>query len=345
MLFRMFLGMSTQRLAIACLILVAGVALLVWQIQSVGPALIGRSLSQVGWGFLVILALSFARFVLRALAWTTLMGERVPLKSVIAATMAGDGIGNLTPLSLLLGEPTKALYLRDRVPVARAFPALAAENFFYSVSVAIFIVLGTIAMLLTFTLEHRVRNAGIVSLALMLTLLAGALWIGWRRPAMLSTIVGRVPIPFARKILDRVQRFESTTYGFLRGSRAGPSTALPSTALRAGSPIGVVVACETAFHVVSFAESYYTLWLITGQSAPLEAFVLDTFNRVVNIVFRVIPMKLGVDEGVTAIVARAVGFSSAVGVTIALVRKGRMFVWAVVGVILAARNRARSSGV
>jgi hypothetical protein len=333
MLFRMFLGMSTRRFAIACLVLIAGVALLVWQIQSVGPALIMRSLSQVGWGFLIILALSFARFALRALAWTTLMGERVPLSSAIAATMAGDGIGNLTPLSLLLGEPTKALYLRDRVPMARAFPALAAENFFYSVSVAIFIVLGTIAMLLTFRVPPEVRSAGILSLALMLTLLAGALWIGWRRPAMLSAIVSRVPIPFARRILDRVQRFESTAYGFLRG---------PSTS---STPLTVVVACETAFHVVSFAESYYTLWLITGQSEPLAAFVLDTFNRVVNIVFRVIPLKLGVDEWSTAIVAPAVGFPSVVGVTIALIRKGRMFVWAVVGVVLAARNRARSPGV
>ncbi len=330
MLFRMFLGMSARRLAIACLVLIAGISLLVWQIHSVGPAVILRGLSQVGWGFLIILALSFARFALRSLAWTTLMGERVPLASAIAATMAGDGIGNLTPLSLLLGEPTKALYLRDRVPISRTFPALAAENFFYSVSVAIFIVLGTVAMLQTFLVPADVRTAGILSLALMLTLLAGALWIGWRRPAMLSAIVARVPIPGARRILDRVQRFESTTYGFLQSTNR---------------PLGVVVACETAFHFVSFAESYYTLWLITGQSAPLAAFVLDTFNRVVNIVFRVIPLKMGVDEWSTEIIAPAVGFPSGVGVTMALVRKGRMLVWAVVGVVLAARNRASSSRV
>ncbi len=333
--------LNAQRAAIASGLLAAGVALLIWQVRSAGTGAIVESLSQVGWGFLVILLLSLVRFGLRSFAWIALMGEPIPLSTVIAATMAGDGIGNLTPLSLLLGEPTKALYLRDRVPGSRSFPALAAENFFYSVSVAIFIVIGTIAMLESFAVPPDLRLAGMLSLALMVALLAGALWIGWRRPAMLSGIVARIPLPLARRVLERVQQFESTTYGFLR---------------RNDRSIGVVVLCELAFHIVSFAESYYTLRLLTGQSQPLAAFVLDTFNRIVNIVFRAMPLKMGVDEWITAIVAPAVGSSNAVGVTIALVRKGRMFAWAVVGVVLALRkglrvrdvingNHARSSSV
>src|SRR5439155_18841678 len=103
-------------------------------------------LSRVGWGFLVILGLSFIRFALRSFAWTTIVGERVSLAGAIAATISGDAIGNLTPLSLIVSEPAKSMYLRDEVPVARSFAALTAENFFYSVSVALFIVLGTGAL-------------------------------------------------------------------------------------------------------------------------------------------------------------------------------------------------------
>jgi hypothetical protein len=326
MLFGMLSRTSARRAALAAVVLVAAVALLVWQIRSVGLDQISSSLTQVGWGFAVILALSFVRFALRAFVWTTLMGGGVPLSSAIAATMAGDGVGNLTPLSLLLGEPTKALYLRNHVPPSRSFPALAAENFFYSVSVAIFIVIGTIAMLEVFDVAPGMQMAGVVSVALMLSILAGALWITWRRPAMVSGIIARIPIASAQKLLSRVERLEASTYEFVRST---------------GRPIGIVIACEIAFHVVSFAESYYTLWLITGRSAPVEAFVLDTFNRIVNVLFRFVPMKTGIDEYSTAIVAPAVGFSAAIGVTIALIRKGRMFVWAVVGVVLALRNGLR----
>src|SRR6185436_15463906 len=57
----------------------AGAALLVWQIRSVGLDQIADLLGRVRFGFLGILALSLARFTLRSFAWVTLIGEPVPL--------------------------------------------------------------------------------------------------------------------------------------------------------------------------------------------------------------------------------------------------------------------------
>ena len=314
---------GARRAAVGIATSVLGCGLLVWQVRTVGVQTIRDGLAQVGWGFLVILALSFVRFGLRTLAWTTLIGEPVSLASAVAATLSGDALGNLTPLSLIVGEPAKALYLRDRVPVSRSFAALTAENFFYSVSVAVFIVLGTITLLDAFAVPFDVRVAGLLALALMAVVLSAALWIVWRKPALVSAVLGRVPAPKLGALVERVRDFEIRTYAFVRQTHGRP---------------GVVLACETGFHVVSFAEAYYTVWLITGRSAPLAAFVLDTFNRIVNIVFRAVPFKVGVDEVSTSKVAEVVGFASGAGVTLALVRKGRMLVWAAVGVALAVRR-------
>jgi glycosyltransferase 2 family protein len=312
-----------QRIAIGVVVSIAGISLLVWQVRSAGPAAIKASLLQVGWGFLAILAVSFLRFTLRSLAWTTLMDAPRTLSAAVAATLAGDAIGNVTPLSLLVSEPAKSMYLRDRLPASRSFSALTAENFFYTISVALFIVLGTGAMLQAFDLREELRLAGLIALTLMISVLVGALWIGWRQPALLSALVERLPTRTAAGLIDRVRRFEATTYGVLRHSA------------RPGRVLAIVVACEALFHVLSFAEAYFTIWLITGRSEPLAAFVLDTFNRVVNVVFRAVPMRVGVDEASTALVAPAVGLDPAVGVTIALVRKGRMLVWAGIGIALA----------
>ena len=105
--------------------------------------------------------------------------------------------------------------------------------------------------------------------------------------------------------------------------------------------LGVVVACEAAFHVLSFAESWITLWLLTGASLPLEAFVLDTFSRVSNIVFRVVPLRLGVDQVGSDVVAQAIGLLAGIGTTLSLVRTGRVLVWAVVGMALLLRRGMR----
>jgi hypothetical protein len=317
---------AKRRVVVGALVSILGLVLLIWQVKQAHPDQITAALAQVGWGFLAILAVSFVRFSLRAVAWTTLLGGHLSLTGAIGATIAGDAIGNLTPLSLLISEPTKALYLRDEAPVSRSLAALTAENFFYSLSVAMFIILGTIAMLEAFAVPPELRLAGLVSLGLMAVVVAGASWLAWRSPALVSATLGRLPFPMLRGMAERVRSFETTTYAFARQSPAR---------------LAGVAACETAFHVLSFVESYYTIWLITGRSAPLAAFVLDTFNRIVNVVFRAMPLRIGVDESSTAIVAPAVGFTSALGVAIALVRKGRMLVWAAVGIALSVRKGIR----
>ena len=301
-----------------------GAALLVWQVQQVGLGNIRDSLARVGWGFLVILALSFLRFALRSIAWTTIIGGRVSIWAAIAATISGDAIGNITPLSLIVSEPAKSMYLRDDVPAARSFPALTAENFFYSVSVALFIVLGIVALLAGFVVDDaQVRRAALLALALMAAVLVAALWIAWTKPALASAGLNRVPVLKLDGLVARVRDLEEKAYGFSKQTHGR---------------LGAVIACELAFHVLSFAESYYTLWLITGVSAPVAAFVLDTFNRIINVVFRWLPGRVGVDEYGTRRLAPVVGFSPVVGVTLALIRKGRLLVWAAIGLALMARR-------
>jgi hypothetical protein len=255
------------------------------------------------------------------------MDEPVALSRVVAATITGDAIGNVTPLSLLVSEPAKALYLGRGVSASRALAALAAETFFYSTTIAVFIIAGCVAMLATFDVPDAVRWAGLVSLGAMVAALVAALWVVWREPALASAVLARVPVLHLAPLVEKVRGFEATTYGFVRKSP---------------DRIRVVFATEIAFHVVSFAESFLTLWLLTGRALPLEAFILDAVNRIVNIVFRVVPFKMGVDELGAGFVSQAIGLGPALGVTMALVRKGRLLAWAAVGFGLLASRGATS---
>lgn len=316
-----------SRTAVTAVASIAGIALLVWQVRTVGLDTIRADLAAVGWGFLAILVLSLLRFVLRSVAWTTLIGERVPVSRALAASIGGDALGNITPLSLLVSEPAKALYVGGRVPTAHALAALAAENFFYSVSVAIYIVLGTAALLLVFPVEATLQWAGVMALGGMAAILAAAAWLAWQKPSVASAILSRVPVARLEAIVERVRDFEVRTYGSV-GQQAGR--------------LNVVIACEATFHLLSFTEAWLTLWLLTGTSLPIEAFVLDTFSRVSNIVFRLIPFRLGVDQFGSDLVARAIGLRGGIGTTMSLVRTGRVLVWAIVGVALLLRRGIQS---
>lgn len=319
----------------AVLLTVVGLALLVWQVRLVGLAHIGDGFRAVGWGgFAVILLLSLFRFTARSLAWTTLMGHRVPLRTATAATISGDALGNLSFLSLLVSEPAKALYVTRHAPAAEAFAALTAENFFYSVSVASVILGGTITLLATFVLPDAFRVVVWLSLAVMGGILAMAVWLARARPALtvwaraaLNTL-GRlwfVPTPGPRtgRLLDKLQGLETQTY-----------SALSASPWR----LGVVLACEVAFHIASITEAWFTLTLLQGSATLLNAFLLDTVNRLINVVFRAVPLRVGVDEVTTSGFAEMLGLGSPSGLTLALVRKARMLVWAGVGLALLGRR-------
>ena len=254
----------------------------------------------------------------------TLAGPGVSFRRALAATISGDALGNLTPLSLIVSEPAKAMYLAGPAGAARALAALTAENFFYTVSVAIYIMLGTAAMLEAFALPDAVARAGIAALVMMAVVLAAAGWLAWQRPVGRERLARRgCPIARLRHVADRVRDFEIQTYGSVGGH---------------ASQIASLAFWETLFHLLSFLEAWLTLWLLTGTSLPLEAFVLDTFQRVANIIFKVIPFGLGVTQVGSEIVAQATGVRPAVGVTMALIVTARRIVWAIIGGALLLRR-------
>jgi hypothetical protein len=319
--------LSSRRPSVTGVLLaVAGLALLVWQVRLVGLDHIADGFRAVGWkGFIAILLLSLFRFTARSLAWITLMTRPVPLRSATAATISGDALGNLSFLSLLVSEPAKAFYVTRHAPAAEAFAALTAENFFYSVSVAAVILGGTITLLATFVLPDAFRFMVWLSLAVMGGVLAMAIWLAHQRPAVISWVRKALRGRFSRP-LDKLQALETQTYSALSTSPAR---------------LGAVLACEVAFHAASITEAWLTLTLLQGSATFFNAFLLDTVNRLINVVFRAVPMRVGVDEVTTSGFAEMLGLGSASGLTLALVRKARMLFWAVIGLALLGRRAIR----
>jgi hypothetical protein len=97
----------------------------------------------------------------------------------------------------------------------------------------------------------------------------------------------------------------------------------------------------TVFHILSFLELWLTIWLITGESHAAAAFILDTVGRLTNVLFKMIPLQLGVLQIGSELVARAIGLAPGVGVTVSLVRTVRVMAWSIVGLGLLVRRGAR----
>jgi len=308
-----------------------GLVLFAWFVSKVGLGEIWSGLAQVGWGLVAIIALAGLRFAMRATAWTLCLEppHRLPFRAAFAAVVAGDAIGNLTPLGIFASEPAKAAFVRDRVPLGAALTALAIENIFYILSVAAMIGLSTVALVLEFSLPPAVQHAAWVSLVAIAGGFVGSALLLWKQPALVTQALSRV-IPRGSRLQDRVGQLhdlEEQIYTF---------------AVRRREVLAPLVAAEAMFHVLGVMEVQLTWWLIQGAPpALMTAFIFEGANRLVQVVFKFVPFRTGVDELTTGSFTEMLGFGAALGTTMAIVRKIRTIAWVLVGTSLLIRKSLR----
>jgi hypothetical protein len=308
---------------IAVVATIAGIVLFIYTLQASGPHEILRQLRQIGLGFLVVLALSAIRMAVRARAWSLCVEdtERFTFGQAFKAYVTGDAVGNVLPLGPLASEGTKALLIRRNIATSAAFSSVVLENIFYSISVAIMVMVGTLA----FLFGYRPTNA-----ALTITLSLGAVavvsvvavwWLLRSEPRFLGRFLKHEAV---RDAEDRVFRFAAT-----RKER-----------------IGQILLLQFAFHVAAVLEIYFLLRILTGHTERtlLMALILGTVERLIMIAFKFVPLRLGVDHAGSGGIADVLGMGSAVGVTIATVRTARNLFWAALGLALLARSTRKKEG-
>jgi hypothetical protein len=325
-------GRSKKFTPVGIIFAVLGLLLFAYFVKKAGVAEIVEGIRRLGAGFLLVLVISGIRPVVRTLAWTRCLEgpHHLRFRDAFRAYLVGDAMGTLLPLGIIVSEPAKAALVRERVPLVVGLSALAIENIFYSLSVVLFIFCGTAALLLSFQLPKPLRIASIGALVVTLGVIPLAYFVirkQWKfLSGALEYLYGR---GLGRRLFEtrreRVRSLEDRVYGFYTRNQ---SRFLP------------ILLLEACFHLAGVAEVYVTLYFIVDlpQNLLLTAFVLEAVNRVINVVFKFVPMRVGVDEAGTGMLTKILRLGTASGVTLAIVRKARVIVWTALGIAFLVRR-------
>jgi hypothetical protein len=305
-----------------------GLALFVYFVRKAGVSEILAGIGRLGWAFLIIIAISSVRHMVRSLAWTKCVEKPYQLRfrDAFAARLMGDALGNILPfISFAVSEPSKAVFVKHRIPLLVSLSALAIENLFYSLSVSLFILAGTTTLLLSFSLPKPLRYASYAALFVVLIIVPLGIFVIRKQTRFLSAAIGFLSARgLGRNALARLkpkaETIEERIYGFYE---------------RNGRSVVPLLSLELIFHLAGVCEIYTTLWFISPTPPSLrQAFILESVNRIINIVFKFMPLRVGVDEGGTEQVAKVLGFVKSTGVTLAIIRKSRDIFWGTIGVML-----------
>jgi lysylphosphatidylglycerol synthase-like protein len=299
----------------------AGLALFAYALRRAGVAEIVDGIQRVGWGLLAILALAGLRFLIRAECWRWCLppATSFPLRRALAAFLAGDAVGNITPLGLLASEPTKILLTRHHLATREAVSSLAVENLVYAASVIAMVAVGLVVVAATVPLP-RVWLTTIV--AALMAMGVGALVVframrgTWdprhgARPRWRERLAG---------VREEVLRF---------------SGGYPQRLWR-------VFALDLVFHALAVLEVFLTLQWVLGDRSPTlaQAIAFEALNRVITVAFKFVPFRVGVDEVSAGALAPLLAVNPAAGVALAVIRKVRNLFWAAIGLILVAAHPA-----
>lgn len=310
---------------------ILGVALFGYFVYEAGIEEIWNGISRLGFGFLLILALYALKLLTRAAAWRLSLEKpyRLGLLNAFRAVAMGEALSSLIPLGVLTSGTTKAIAVRNQLPLVVGLSSVAIENLFYSLATAVLVIAGGTTFLFLFQPTENVAMASYALISVVIAVIvAGFLMViyEWRFASNFANWLYNRNIATRFLHLGRAEvvRFENAIYGFYRRQ---PHRFLP------------ILGLQLAFHTLGILEVWIILAAISDITINFSAaLVLDSVNHVILFVFKLIPFALGVDEAGARFITDALAIGASAGVTLAIIRKGRVICWTAFGIFLLVRS-------
>lgn len=306
---------------------ILGIALFSYFVVSVGFEEILRGIARIGFaGFAFIIFIYFLRILIRAASWKLCVSApySLTLRDCTEAVIIGEAMSSMIPLGILISGTSKAVAVRKKMPIVVGLSSVATENLFYSLVTGLFIVFGAVVFLRNFELSESwtVTLDVLIGFIFLLTIFGFLMVI--RQWHFLSAIFERL---YTRGILPRwtengrlhARLFENLIYGFYRQY---PQRFLP------------IFVLQILFHALGVFEVWFILNRLSDAASVYGAFLLESISRVITVVFKLIPFLIGVDEAGAQFVTETLALGAGVGIMLAIVRKGRIIFWAIVGIAL-----------
>ncbi len=313
---------------VAVLFTLLGIALFSYFVLTVGYEEILSGIGKIGFGgFAILVCIYFLRIFSRACAWKLSVYEpyKLGLRDTIPAVIIGEAMSSMIPLGILVSGTAKAVAVRKKVPLVVGLSSIATENLFYSLITGLFIVCGGFAFLRSFDLTDGWR----VTLDLMIGGILILIVLGFvmviRQWHFASEICEKlyekgIGTSFLEKGRLHVRLFENLIYGFYRKY---PRRFAP------------IIFFQITFHALGILEVWFILSRLSEMTPGLfTSFLLESISRIILTAFKLIPFVMGVDEAGSQFVAETLALGAGIGVTLAIIRKGRSIFWVMIGVLL-----------
>jgi exosortase/archaeosortase len=299
------------------IIAVAALALFAWVIAHVGVSSMAAQLKAMRVALPIVLALSLLRVFLQSATWSaSLNGENVAVNRtrLIGVRLASQSMGYLTVLGPVLSEPMKIKLLgTPSEPTITATFLDTGVYWFSSILVAI---------------------SGIVCLPLIAAHGAVFHWI----PVIAALVVFVFAITRRSPLLTGVVRTlgRRSPSWLMRAEKAEAS--IRNYRFQQPALVSRMFWIDVICQLLITSEVLVFLWSLHLPLHFFSVLAIEGVTRALKLASGWVPARVGVDEGGAISAFGVVGLSPMLGLGLALTRRVRDLLWALVGILWLAWN-------
>jgi hypothetical protein len=302
-------------------------------INSFGVGKLIAYTEKVGWWFVAIIGVWAVVYFMNTGAWMCILstgssekGKRdIGFWRTWQVCVSGFAINYVTPFVGLGGEPYRVLALKDSIGMHESLSSVILYSMLHFLSSFLFWIVTIIVVAIFFPISENVR----ILLGIMLLISIVSSWF------IISRHVNGVfgPILFAMKRIPFLRK-ESSKLEEKEKSLRIVDEKITDFYLKKKKTFYMALGFEFAARVVSSFEFVCILKSIGTNISFLQSVYLNAgFSLLLNIFFFV-PMELGVREGGMFLMLKTIGFTSGIGIFVAVVTRIRELFWIVIGIIL-----------
>jgi len=298
----------------------------VYLIWRAGPSKLWKSLSELGLGIILVIALAGVSHLARTWGWRLTLGDdqnKISFSRLVGLRLGAEAAGQLGILGQTLGDSVRVSRMGAEIPVASGLASVTLDRGLYVVTGIVTTITGILAALPLVALSHALRlYAGLFACALIAFLMVTLFAVRKRWPVLSwsARIISRVPSlkNWMEKRYLLVQSVESALFDFHHKTPG---------AFWASFSLNLAAQC------LAVSEVCLILWLMGVKMGFFGALVIEALTKLVNVLGNFNPGNMGTYEGGTMLIGKMFGLSSATGLALGLSRRLRSFFWAAVGVI------------
>ena len=299
---------------------VVGLALLGWVIQQTSISETLDLVSQIGWGFLLVLFFYFLAFLFDSLTWqiTVISAPLTPkwLFRFFNMRLAGEAFNNTLPAASMGGEPVKAVLLKNHYGFnyRESVASIILARTINSVALILFLIAGVFLMLDSAVLDEKynsIAGTGLVVLTILIFLFFAVQ--RFKLASLTSAALSKNKFfQWLDGILQHIKDVDEKLVEFY-------------TRHHARAAFAFVLAFVN--WVLGVTEIYITMFFLGHPVTMTEAWIIEAVAQLVRVATFVIPASIGAQEGAFMVIGAAVTGSPTVGFAVALVRRAREIIW------------------